>query len=86
MYILPYQTTLIHFFRSELLGSVLRLDVSDPNVPYKIPPDNPYVNEPGARPEIYVIGIRCAFSAGIDRGDRITGMPSTYWELILKSP
>ena len=56
------------------MGSVLRLDVSDSSVPYKIPPDNPFVDDPDARHEIYAIGIRCAFGAGIDKGDRVTGM------------
>ena len=36
---------------STLLGSILRLDVSGEEG-YEIPPDNPFVDTPGARPEI----------------------------------
>ena len=39
-----------------LLGTILRLDVSE--MPYSIPPDNPFVDEPLFRPEIYVYGLR----------------------------
>lgn len=40
-----------------LNGSILRLDV-DEAPGYKIPPDNPFVNQPGARPEIWLYGLR----------------------------
>jgi glucose/arabinose dehydrogenase len=43
--------------RSVLLGKMLRLDV-DGGTPYAIPADNPFVNEPGARPEIWAYGLR----------------------------
>ncbi len=43
---------------SNLLGSLLRLDVSDPDVPYTVPPDNPFVGEAGVRPEIFAVGLR----------------------------
>jgi glucose/arabinose dehydrogenase len=48
---------------SELLGKMLRIDVSvdasDP-IGYRIPPDNPFVGArlPGARPEIWSFGLR----------------------------
>ncbi|HZD06356.1 MAG TPA: PQQ-dependent sugar dehydrogenase [Longimicrobiales bacterium] len=35
-----------------LLGTILRLDV-DGEAPYEIPPDNPFVDDPDARPEIW---------------------------------
>jgi glucose/arabinose dehydrogenase len=43
-----------------LLGSILRIDVSGLSAPgdYKIPPDNPFVNTAGARPEIWAFGLR----------------------------
>ncbi len=41
---------------STLLGTILRLDVSGEN--YAIPPDNPFVGQPNARPEIYAYGLR----------------------------
>jgi glucose/arabinose dehydrogenase len=52
---------------SNLLGKILRIDV-DSGSPYGIPADNPFINMPGARPEIYAYGLRnpCRFS--FDRG------------------
>ena len=43
-----------------LLGSILRLDVSDvsQDAGYAIPPDNPFVGVPGARGEIWAYGLR----------------------------
>ena len=43
-----------------LLGSIIRIDVSasTPAEPYRIPPDNPFVAQRGARPETYVYGVR----------------------------
>ena len=40
-----------------LLGSILRLHVSAPG-PYRIPLDNPFVDLPGAQPEIFAHGLR----------------------------
>ena len=44
---------------STLLGSILRIDVSQatPDRPYSIPPDNPFSNG-GGRPEIWAYGLR----------------------------
>ncbi len=41
---------------SELLGKLLRIDVR--RTPYAIPPDNPFVDTPGTRPEIWALGLR----------------------------
>ncbi|HET6246777.1 MAG TPA: PQQ-dependent sugar dehydrogenase, partial [Tepidisphaeraceae bacterium] len=43
-----------------LLGKMLRLDVdhAEAGKPYAIPADNPFVNKPGARPEIWAYGLR----------------------------
>lgn len=45
---------------ASLLGKILRIDVDRrrPGVGYSIPPDNPLVEQDGARPEIWAIGVR----------------------------
>jgi glucose/arabinose dehydrogenase len=43
-----------------LLGTLVRIDVSggESGRNYRIPPDNPFVGQPGARPEVFAYGIR----------------------------
>lgn len=55
--------------RSTLLGALLRVDVhpADPEAPYALPPDNPLLDEPGARGEIYAWGLRNPFRFSFDR-------------------
>jgi uncharacterized repeat protein (TIGR03806 family) len=45
---------------NDLLAVMLRLDVDHPGAdkPYSVPPDNPFVDTPGARPEIWAYGFR----------------------------
>lgn len=50
---------------STLLGSILRLDV-DGGDPYRIPADNPFVGVPGARGEIWAIGLRNPWRSAFD--------------------
>lgn len=50
-----------------LLGSMLRLRVGPGIATYEIPPDNPFVDTPGARPEIYAYGLRNAWRCSFDR-------------------
>ncbi|MEW5989145.1 MAG: PQQ-dependent sugar dehydrogenase, partial [Chloroflexota bacterium] len=52
--------------RSTLLGDLLRLDV-DHSLPYAIPPDNSFVNDPLARPEIWAYGLRNPWRFSFDR-------------------
>ncbi|XP_051900073.1 HHIP-like protein 2 isoform X7 [Pristis pectinata] len=61
--------------KSSLLGKVLRIDVNhnDNGPPYRIPPDNPFVGEWGARPEVYAYGARNMWRCSVDRGDPVTG-------------
>lgn len=58
-------------FRSALLGKVLRIDVdnNERGPLYRIPPDNPFIREPGARPEVYAFGVRNMWRCSVDRGD-----------------
>ncbi|XP_069806687.1 HHIP-like protein 1 [Dendropsophus ebraccatus] len=60
--------------KSALLGKVLRIDVNLNNHGplYRIPPDNPFVNDPSARPEIYAYGVRNMWRCSFDRGDHQT--------------
>lgn len=53
-----------------LLGKILRLDVEGANgLPYGIPPDNPFVDQPGYLPEIYALGFRNPFRISFDAKD-----------------
>lgn len=54
--------------RGDLHGSVVRLDVSGATAerPYAVPPDNPFVDEPGVRPEIWAYGFRNPWRLDID--------------------
>jgi glucose/arabinose dehydrogenase len=49
-----------------LLGKMLRLDV-DSGDSYTIPADNPFVNNPDARPEIWAFGLRNPWRFSFDR-------------------
>ncbi|TNE66018.1 MAG: hypothetical protein EP344_02670 [Bacteroidetes bacterium] len=46
--------------KNTLLGKILRIDVNStsPGLPYGIPADNPFVNDPSYRPEIWSLGLR----------------------------
>jgi glucose/arabinose dehydrogenase len=48
-----------------LLGTVLRIDVDE--LPYSIPPDNPFVDNPDARGEIWAYGLRNPWRFSFDR-------------------
>jgi glucose/arabinose dehydrogenase len=51
---------------SDLLGSILRLDVQG-GAPYTVPPDNPFVGQAGAQPEIWSYGLRNPWRFSFDR-------------------
>jgi glucose/arabinose dehydrogenase len=51
-----------------LHGKLLRIDVGTTDgSPYAIPPDNPFVNQPPARPEIWALGLRNPWRFAFDR-------------------
>jgi glucose/arabinose dehydrogenase len=49
-----------------LLGSIIRIDVRDEQVPYVVPDDNPFVGVPGVLPEIWAYGFRNPVRFSID--------------------
>jgi glucose/arabinose dehydrogenase len=53
--------------RSDLLGSILRLDVQAGSS-YTVPSDNPFIGQAGARPEIWSYGLRNPWRFSFDRG------------------
>ena len=73
-----------------LLGKVIRI-VPTPGgaEPYRIPPDNPFVDEPGVAPEIWVMGVRNPFrmSTDPDTGDLWLGdVGQSCWEELDRLP
>jgi glucose/arabinose dehydrogenase len=50
-----------------LLGKLLRIDVESGAIPYAVPPDNPFVHDPQARPEIWAYGLRNPWRFSFDR-------------------
>ena len=48
-----------------LLGKVIRIDVSE--LPYRTPEENPFVGDPGARDEIWALGLRNPWRMSFDR-------------------
>lgn len=54
--------------RNQVLGSVIRIDVDKKSngKNYGIPADNPFVDTPGARPEVYAYGLRNPWRIAFD--------------------
>ena len=74
---------------SNLLASILRIDVNEAHQlqPYSIPPDNPFVDVQGTRPEIWAFGFRQAWKLSFDRqnGDLWVGeVGQDTWESIFR--
>jgi uncharacterized repeat protein (TIGR03806 family) len=74
---------------SDFLSSILRIDVdhAEPGKPYRVPSDNPFVNVPGVRPEIWAFGFRNPWKMSFDRptGDLWVGdVGWELWELVFK--
>ncbi len=71
-----------------LLGSILRIDV-DAGEPYAIPPDNPLVDDPDARGEIWAYGLRNPWRFSFDPAAGllyIADVGQNQWEEINVSP
>ncbi|MGW7352959.1 PQQ-dependent sugar dehydrogenase [Streptomyces sp. NPDC054784] len=73
-----------------LLGKILRIDpVGGGEEPYKIPDDNPFVGQEGARGEIWSYGLRnpWRFSFDAENGDLYIGdVGQSAWEEIDRQP
>jgi glucose/arabinose dehydrogenase len=74
------------------LGKLLRIDVEgkpDPGKTYRVPPDNPFVNTPNAKPEIWAFGLRNPWRFSFDplNGDLYIGnVGQDKWEQIYYAP
>jgi uncharacterized repeat protein (TIGR03806 family) len=68
---------------TDLLSSVLRIDVDhdERGRPYRIPPDNPFLNLPDVRPEIWAFGFRNPWRMSIDRATGDLWVGDVGWEL-----
>jgi uncharacterized membrane protein YozB (DUF420 family)/glucose/arabinose dehydrogenase len=55
--------------KKSLLGKILRLDADrrSPGLAYAVPPDNPFAGRPGARGEIWALGLRNPWRFSFDR-------------------
>lgn len=67
---------------TDLLGAILRIDVdrSENGRPYAVPPDNPLLQVPGARPEIWAYGLRNPWRMSFDAAGRLW-VGDVGWEL-----
>lgn len=81
---------------SDLLSSILRIDVDhrDPPLAYRIPPDNPWAQDPSkgppgpggvkmpfARPELWAFGLRNPFKMSFDTANGNLWCGDVGWEL-----
>jgi putative heme-binding domain-containing protein len=68
---------------SDLLSSILRIDVDreEAGKAYAVPPDNPFVKMPGARPEVWAYGFRNPWRMSFDRAGGDLWVGDVGWEL-----
>ncbi|WP_162542982.1 sorbosone dehydrogenase family protein, partial [Klebsiella pneumoniae] len=68
---------------SDLRATICRIDVDQRSgdLPYSIPADNPFIDTPGARPEIWAYGFRNPWRFTVDpETDRVL-CGDVGWEL-----
>jgi glucose/arabinose dehydrogenase len=72
--------------KNSLLAKILRIDPTPSNsMPYTIPPGNPFVGDPNARPETFMWGLRNPWRYSLDRKTNamwIGDVGQTAWEEI----
>ena len=68
---------------SDLLASILRIDVDHPSAPaaYSIPKDNPFVDLPKARGEIWAYGLRNPWKISFDGPSGSLWVADVGWEM-----
>ena len=68
---------------SDIPASILRIDVdhADDGKSYRIPADNPFVNTPGTRGEIWAFGLRNPWRMSFDRKTRDLWCGDVGWEM-----
>ena len=68
---------------SDLEASVLRIDVDHPadGLPYRIPPDNPFVGHPNARGEVWAFGFRNPWKMAFDPQTGTLWAGDVGWEM-----
>ena len=66
----------------DLMSSILRIDVDRPadGRAYSIPKDNPFINRPGARPEVWAYGFRNPWKMAFDPRDGALWIGDVGWE------
>ncbi len=67
---------------SDLLSSILRIDVRNASAdqPYKVPDDNPFINVPKVRPEIWAFGFRNPWRIAVDPPTGQLWLGDVGWE------
>ncbi len=68
---------------TNLLATIMRIDVdrADGDRPYRVPADNPFVEMPGARPEIWAYGFRNPWKMSFHPNDGSLWVGDVGWEL-----
>jgi len=68
---------------TDLLSSILRIDIDHPKngMNYSIPDDNPFVDQPGARGEVWAYGLRNPWRMSVDRKTGDLWVGDVGWEL-----